>query len=64
MLSITSRHAMRHCDGWSRREMLRDGALGLGGLGLPELLQLQQVNAAAPPRIMSVVILSLSGGPS
>ena len=64
MLSITSRHAMRHCDGWSRREVLRAGALGLGGLGLPELLRLQHSNAAAPPQIRSVVILYLSGGPS
>ena len=64
MLSITSRHAIRHCDGWSRREVLRAGALGLGGLGLPELLQLQHINAAATPKIRSVVILYLSGGPS
>ena len=31
----------RHCDGFSRRDMLRIGALGLGGLSLPQLLALE-----------------------
>ena len=31
----------RHCDGLSRRDVLRIGALGLGGLTLPQLLALE-----------------------
>jgi hypothetical protein len=61
MFRITTTRGVRHCDGWTRREALRIGALGLGGLTLPSLL------AAAPakkPRARSAVVLFLSGGPS
>ena len=30
-------HVRRHCDGVSRRDFVRIGALGLGGLSLPQL---------------------------
>src|SRR4051794_14484217 len=49
----------------SRREALRLGAVGLGGMTLPDLLRLE---AAAGPtsrrRARSVIMLFLSGGPS
>ena len=52
-------------DALTRREVLRAGAIGLGGLTLPNLLRLQ---AAATPRkagkARSVILLFLSGGPS
>lgn len=52
-------------DALTRREVLRAGAIGLGGLTLPNLLRLQ---AATPPRkpgkARSVILLFLSGGPS
>lgn len=64
MFGLYTRGGCRHCDGLTRRELLRVGAVGLGGLSLPGLLRLE---AAAPPaagRAKSVVMLFLSGGPS
>jgi hypothetical protein len=64
MIGLCTRGGCRHCDGLTRRELLRVGAVGLGGLSLPGLLRLE---AAAPPaagRAKSVVMLFLSGGPS
>jgi Protein of unknown function (DUF1501) len=67
MLTIAAGGGVRHCDGLTRRELLRVGAIGLGGLTLPGLLRLQQAAAAQPgPRgkARSVILLFLSGGPS
>src|SRR5262249_48568051 len=70
MLGIEVNRGVRHCDGLSRREGLRAGALGLGGLTLPALLRLRQTAAASPDaprtaaRARSVILLFLSGGPS
>jgi hypothetical protein len=66
MLSLTCRRGARHCDGLTRREVLRAGAVGLGGLTLPGLLRLELAAAAAgrKARARSVVLLFLSGGPS
>ena len=59
------------CDGLTRRDLLRVGGLGLAGLGLADLLRLQDANAAtaaAQPRSFgrakSVILIHLSGGPS
>src|SRR6516164_2148316 len=66
MLSLTCRSGVHHCDGLTRREVLRAGAVGLGGLTLPALLRLEHAAAAAgrKARARSVVLLFLSGGPS
>ena len=50
----------------SRRELLRVGAIGLGGLSLPGLFRLERASAApiATARAKSVILLFLSGGPS
>jgi uncharacterized protein (DUF1501 family) len=52
----------------SRRSFLRVGALGLGGLALPDLLRMRSAAAAAEsPRLLrdrSVILLFLHGGPS
>ncbi len=50
----------------SRRELLRVGAVGLGGLSLPGLFRLERAAAApfAAGRAKSVILLFLSGGPS
>jgi hypothetical protein len=59
-----------HCDGIPRREWIRAGALGAGGLTLPALLGAQ----AAPPavagsgpgfgRAKSIILIQLLGGPA
>jgi len=52
--------------GFNRREILRLGGVGLGGLALPELLRLEQLAMGRTPRTKakSVIILFLSGGPA
>ena len=56
----------RHCDGITRRQMLRLGGTGwLGGLTLPRLLELQAEAAAPrPARAKACIFLMLEGGPS
>jgi hypothetical protein len=69
MLTLTLPGGVRHCDGLTRREVLRVGALGFGGLTLPGLFGLGEArageNGSKPrARTRSVIILFLSGGPS
>ncbi len=68
MFRIDATPGVRHCDGLTRREALRVGALGLGGLTLPRLLQMRaEASGAAsspPATAQSVIMLFLSGGPS
>ena len=70
MLNPRSQPGTRHCDGLTRREILRVGGIGMGGLSLPQLLRasesrLDPINSPrSVPRARSVVILYLSGGPS
>jgi hypothetical protein len=62
MLTIAgTRHS--NCDGISRRDFLRAGALGLGGLTLADLLR-ADAQATKPQRPKSVIYIVLSGGPS
>ena len=64
--------ARRLCDGWTRREMLRAGGLSLFGLGWPDLLRLQEVQADPPVagrprsfgRARACILLYLYGAPS
>ena len=65
MLSVFGGGA-RDCDGITRRSFLRAGALGLGGLTLPDLFRLRASStaaAAAGSARRSVILLWLSGGP-
>ena len=70
MLSIRTCRGARHCDGQTRREILRAGAIGLGSLTLPRLLHLEEATAGTVPahwpaaKARSVILLFLSGGPS
>ena len=69
MLTIASSHGVQHCDGLTRRDILRAGALGFGGLSLPGLFALENQGAASTRtnsrrRARSVILLFLSGGPS
>src|SRR3954447_21452393 len=55
----------RCCDGITRREALRAGALALGGglgIGLPDLLRAEEAPTARPGRAKSVIVLYLLGG--
>jgi uncharacterized protein (DUF1501 family) len=62
MLTVCDPRPNRTCAGVSRRDFLRIGALGLGGLTLPGLLA---AKAAAPAAVRdrAVVLLFLQGGP-
>src|SRR5262249_3557901 len=65
MLHIDVGRGVRHCDGLTRRELLRVGAIGLGGLTLPNLLRQQAVaTTGRKATAKSVILLFLSGGPS
>ncbi len=66
MLSLWSQRKQTACDGATRRDFLKVGALGMGGLMLPDLLRTRAAAAAAgqPTRNTSVVWLWLGGGPS
>lgn len=51
--------------GGTRRGFLRVGAAGLFGLGLPQLLRLEaRARGAGRPRVRSVILVWLGGGPS
>jgi uncharacterized protein (DUF1501 family) len=59
MLQITTDRRFEDCTGVTRRDFMRVGALGLGGLTLPRLLQARAEEGA---RDTSVVWLWLGGG--
>src|SRR5262245_11108857 len=54
----------RLCQGVTRREFVRVGALGLGGLSLAGLLQAPAAGAPTTRRPKSVIYVVLAGGPS
>ena len=67
MLEIVTGQSRRNCQGSTRREFLRIGTLGLGGVSLASLLAakaLGQQSQQAALRDKSVVMLFLTGGPS
>src|SRR5262245_46711970 len=53
----------RFCDGISRRNFLKIGALGLGGLTLPELLQ-GEAQSGIRRSHKAVIMIFLPGGPA
>ncbi len=55
----------RLCDGLSRRDFLKVGALSVGGLTLADLLRLKAHGAGATPRAgKAIIMVYLNGGPS
>jgi uncharacterized protein (DUF1501 family) len=65
MLRLIDTHRPKaKCDGSTRREFLHIGALALGGLALPQLLQARAAAAhtGQPVRQTSVILLFLDGG--
>src|SRR6516165_9897332 len=66
MLNLWSRRMRTDCDGGSRRDFLKIGALGTTGLMLPDLLRARAAASANGTRTRntSVVWLWLGGGPT
>jgi len=65
MLTFHGDNPLRFCRGLTRRNFLKVGGLGLGGLSLAELLRLK-AQGAVNPRASSkaVIYVYLWGGPS
>ena len=53
----------RYCDGISRRSWMQIGALGLGGLALPDILRAENDRGTAGP-VKGIINVILPGGPS
>src|SRR5579872_7341836 len=66
MLSVLADRRSRDCDGATRRDFLKVGTLGLGGLSLPGLLAARARAAESGEHVKdtSVVWLWLGGGPT
>lgn len=66
MLNLWSNSRSSQCDGTNRRDFLKVGALGMGGLMLPELLKARALASATGQQTKntSVVWLWLGGGPT
>jgi hypothetical protein len=66
MLNLWGTRSRKDCEGTSRRDFLRIGALGLTGLTLPGLLRLRSAAAESGQSVKdtSVVWLWLGGGPT
>jgi hypothetical protein len=62
MLTIYG-NSSRFCDGVSRRNFLKIGALGLGGLALPQLLQAEAQSGVRRSH-KAIIMIFLPGGPS
>lgn len=58
----TQHRHTQHCDGIRRREFMRIGALGFGGLTLAQLLRLEAAAGLSHSR-KAVLLLHLDGGP-
>lgn len=63
MLNISGDNSGRLCDGISRRDMLRLGVLGVGGLTLPGLLAAEAAAGVGSSR-KAVIMIYMCGAPS
>jgi hypothetical protein len=66
MLTLSDHKLDKNCSGFSRREFLKVGTLGLGGFSLAGLMR-ASATAGLPANVVrpkSVVLLFLQGGPS
>ena len=64
MLTIRNGDQNTFCDGHSRRDFLKVGALGMGGLSLPGLLQAKSLSDPKRVKNKSVIWIWLAGGPT
>ena len=61
-LFANGQRSRRFCDGLSRRNFIKIGALGMGGLALPQLLQAEAASGVRRSQ-KSVIMIYLPGGP-
>src|SRR5262245_27860328 len=65
MLTFRGSKQHRYCDGLSRRDFLRVGALGLGGLTLADLFRLEAQGAVdARAGHKAIIMIYLGGAPA
>ena len=62
MLSIAGKSAGKLCDGLARRDLLRIGALGMGGISLPRLLKAESL-AGIQNSQKAVIMVYMAGAP-
>ena len=62
MLTLLGKPTRTFCDGQSRRDFLRIGALGFGGLALPDLLRVE-AQAGVHRSHKAIINIFLPGGP-
>jgi hypothetical protein len=62
MLKIQGRSTSQTCDGIKRRDFLRIGGLGMGGLALPQLLQAES-QAGIRSSHKAVIMIYMAGAP-
>ncbi|MBI5799854.1 MAG: DUF1501 domain-containing protein, partial [Verrucomicrobia bacterium] len=62
MLTLLGKPTRAFCDGQSRRDFLRIGALGFGGLTLPDLLRVE-AHAGIRKSHKAIINIFLPGGP-
>jgi len=62
MITIDGQSSNRFCDGQTRRNFLKIGGLGLGGLSITQLLRAEAANLSGSSN-KSVIMVYLPGGP-
>ncbi len=62
MLTLHSNQNRGFCDGVSRRNFLKIGALGLGGLAMPDLLRAEAAAGLGSSQ-KSIIMIYMPGGP-
>ena len=62
MLDVEGRGSGSFCDGVSRRDFLRVGSLGMGGLSLPQLLQAEKA-AGVGSSNKAIIMVYMAGAP-
>ncbi len=62
MFTIAGRAQAGYCDGVTRRDFLKIGGLGLGGISLPQLLQAKAQSGTTRSH-KAIIMVFLAGGP-
>ena len=62
MLTLAGVSAGRYCDGVARRDFLQIGALALGGVAMPQILE-AEARAGIRSSHKAIIMVFLAGGP-